>query len=151
MNSYIPHNVSTYISYIKVVHVFLQRISVINIFGLNVSLFVLAGIVAFDMEYGIWVEDQEKKNRELRNVLQAHITDAELHIYVDSGLKHFNDLFRMKADAAKVDVFYLMSGMWRTPVERFFLWLGGFRPSEILKVSMKIREFSIDQMFHHFK
>lgn len=96
---------------------------------------VSAGIVAFDMEYGLWVEDQEKKNCELRNVLQAHISDTELRMYVDSGLNHFNDLFRMKADAAKADVFYLMSGMWRTSVERFFLWIGGFRPSEILKVS----------------
>lgn len=96
---------------------------------------VSAGIVAFDIEYGLWVEDQEKKNCELRNVLQAHISDTELRMYVDSGLNHFNDLFRMKADAAKADVFYLMSGMWRTSVERFFLWIGGFRPSEILKVS----------------
>lgn len=94
------------------------------------------GIVAFDMEYGLWVEDQEKKNCELRNVLQAHISDTELRMYVDSGLNHFNDLFRMKADAAKADVFYLMSGMWRTSVEQFFLWIGGFRPSEILKILM---------------
>lgn len=70
-------------------------------------------------------------------MLQANISDNELRLYVENGLNHFDDLFRMKADAAKVDVFYLMSGMWRTPVERFFLWIGGFRPSEILKVSLQ--------------
>ncbi|KAM7250164.1 hypothetical protein ACFE04_022047 [Oxalis oulophora] len=29
-------------------------------------------------------------------------------------------------NAAKVDVFHLLSGMWKTPVERCLLWLGGF-------------------------
>ncbi|CAK9166964.1 unnamed protein product [Ilex paraguariensis] len=47
---------------------------------------------------------------------------------------HYFDLFRMKSTAAKADVFYLMSGMWKTSAERFFLWIGGFRPSELLKV-----------------
>jgi transcription factor TGA len=42
----------------------------------------------------------------------------------------------MKTDAAKADVFYLISGKWRTSVERFFLWIGGFRPSELLNVSL---------------
>jgi transcription factor TGA len=42
----------------------------------------------------------------------------------------------MKADAAKADVFYLISGKWRTSVERFFQWIGGFRPSELLNVSL---------------
>jgi len=41
----------------------------------------------------------------------------------------------MKADAAKADVFFLMSGMWRTSTERFFQWIGGFRPSELLNVN----------------
>ncbi|XP_031492295.1 transcription factor TGAL6-like isoform X2 [Nymphaea colorata] len=26
------------------------------------------------------------------------------------------------------------TGMWRTSAERFFLWIGGFRPSELLKI-----------------
>jgi transcription factor TGA len=49
-------------------------------------------------------------------------------------MNHYFDLFRMKATAAKADVFYLMSGIWKTSAERFFLWIGGFRPSELLKV-----------------
>ncbi|XP_042512926.1 transcription factor TGA1-like isoform X2 [Macadamia integrifolia] len=52
----------------------------------------------------------------------------------DGGMNHYYDLFRMKAAAAKADVFYIMSGMWKTSAERFFLWIGGFRPSELLKV-----------------
>lgn len=93
-----------------------------------------SGIAAFEMEYGQWVEEQKRHICELRAALQADITDVELRSLVDSGISHYFDLFRMKATAAKADVFYLMSGIWRTSAERFFLWIGGFRPSELLKV-----------------
>nr|DAD40216.1 TPA_asm: hypothetical protein HUJ06_014539 [Nelumbo nucifera] len=86
------------------------------------------------MEYGHWVEEQSRQVNELRTALQAHVTDIDLRLLVDSGMNHYYDLFRMKATAAKADVFYLISGMWRTSAERFFLWIGGFRPSELLKV-----------------
>ncbi|KAK9678650.1 hypothetical protein RND81_11G225400 [Saponaria officinalis] len=95
---------------------------------------VNSGIVAFEMEYGHWVEEQNKQVCELRNALNTHITDVELRILVDTGMKHYFDLFQLKATAAKADVFYLMYGMWKTSAERFFLWIGGFRPSELLKV-----------------
>ncbi|KAI9125054.1 hypothetical protein K1719_003670 [Acacia pycnantha] len=41
---------------------------------------------------------------------------------------------------AKVDVFYVLFGMWKTTTERFFLWIGGFRPSELLKVLVPLIE-----------
>nr|ACR36211.1 unknown [Zea mays] len=41
---------------------------------------------------------------------------------------------RSKGVAAKADVFHILSRMWKTPAERCFLWLGGFRPSELLKL-----------------
>ncbi|RVW65515.1 Transcription factor TGA4 [Vitis vinifera] len=104
-----------------------------------------SGIATFEMEYGHWVEEQHRQNCELRNALQAHVTDIELRILVESALNHYYELFRMKADAAKADVFYLMSGMWRTSAERFFLWIGGFRPSELLNVLMPHFEPLTDQ------
>jgi transcription factor TGA len=86
------------------------------------------------MEYGHWVDEQQKQNCDLRNALNAHISDVELRMLVDTGLGHYTKFFRMKAAAAKADVFYVMSGMWKTSAERFFSWIGGFRPSELLKV-----------------
>lgn len=94
-----------------------------------------AGILSFEIEYGLWIELQEKKNCQLRNVLQAQMSDTDLRVHVEGGLAHFSDLFRMKAEAAKVDVFHVMHGIYRSPVERFFLWIGGFRPSEIIQAS----------------
>ncbi|KAI3868486.1 hypothetical protein MKX03_035659 [Papaver bracteatum] len=93
-----------------------------------------SGIATFDMEYGHWVEEQNRQIRELRSALLANVTDIELRILVDGAMNHYFDLFRMKSTAAKADVFYLMSGMWKTSAERFFQWIGGFRPSELLKV-----------------
>ncbi|KAK9134352.1 hypothetical protein Syun_013682 [Stephania yunnanensis] len=103
---------------------------------LGLSGTVNPGIAAFEMDYGHWIEEQNRLTRELRTALQAHISDIELRLLVESCKNHYNDLFRIKAAAAKADVFYLMSGLWRTPAERFFLWIGGFRPSELLKVLM---------------
>lgn len=86
------------------------------------------------MEYGHWVEEQNRQTSELRAALQAHVSDIELGMLVENALSHYDHLFQIKAIAAKSDVFYLMSGMWKTAAERFFLWIGGFRPSELLKV-----------------
>jgi transcription factor TGA len=86
------------------------------------------------MEYGHWVEEQNRQTCDLRHALNAHIGDTELQMLVTDGLAHYFQLFRIKATATKADVFYVMSGMWKTSAERFFLWIGGFRPSELLKV-----------------
>ena len=91
-------------------------------------------LVAFEMEYGRWVEEQNKYRCELRAALQAHVSEIELRILVETVMRHYDELFRIKSAAAKAEVFYLMSGMWKTSAERFFLWIGGFRPSELLKV-----------------
>ncbi|XP_010521213.1 PREDICTED: transcription factor TGA7 isoform X2 [Tarenaya hassleriana] len=103
------------------------------------------GIAAFEMEHAHWLEEQNRRVSEIRTALQAHISDIELRMLVDSCLNHYGNLFRMKADAAKADVFYLISGMWRTSTERFFQWIGGFRPSELLNVVMPYLEPLTDQ------
>ncbi|XP_078166791.1 uncharacterized protein LOC144561645 isoform X2 [Carex rostrata] len=100
--------------------------------GLNGA--VNSGIAAFEIEYANWVEEQTRLTCELRSAIQAQLSDIELHMLVDSGMSHYENLYRIKAIAARSDVFYIMSGMWRTSAERFFLWMGGFRPSELLKI-----------------
>lgn len=91
------------------------------------------------LEYGNWVEKQDRQIGELRNAINSDLPDVELRVLVNDGMAHYSDLFRMKANAAKADVFYLMSGMWKTSAERFLLWIGGFRPSELLKVMYIVR------------
>ncbi|RAL40644.1 hypothetical protein DM860_006714 [Cuscuta australis] len=92
------------------------------------------GIAAFEMEYAQWVEEQQMRISQLRNALHANAHDAELQLLVANALDHHYGLFQMKAGVGKADIFYLISGMWQTPIERFLLWLGGYKPSEFINV-----------------
>lgn len=106
------------------------------------------------MEYAHWVEEQQKKISELRSILLSNTSEMELQLVVENVLSHYYELFRMRAEVAKADVFYLLSGMWRTSLERFFLWIGGFRPSELINVilwplPLKLKMINETQ-FHRF-
>ncbi|XP_068499438.1 transcription factor TGA6-like isoform X2 [Phaseolus vulgaris] len=92
------------------------------------------GAMQFDAEYARWLEEQNRQINELRAAVNSHASDTELRMIVDGILAHYDEIFRMKGVAAKADVFHLLSGMWKTPAERCFLWLGGFRSSELLKL-----------------
>ncbi|KAL6623557.1 hypothetical protein ACP70R_033436 [Stipagrostis hirtigluma subsp. patula] len=94
-----------------------------------------AGVAGFRIEYGKWVDEQNRHTAALSNALhQGQATELELRMLVQTGLNNYEHLFRIKSIAANSDVFYVLSGMWKTPAERFFLWIGGFRPSEVLKI-----------------
>ncbi|KAH7435278.1 hypothetical protein KP509_06G057300 [Ceratopteris richardii] len=92
------------------------------------------GVAVFDMDYARWVEESNLQISELRSALAAHVTDNDLRALVDKSISHYNELFRLKGIAVKADVFHIVSGMWKTPAERCFMWMGGFRPSELLKI-----------------
>jgi transcription factor TGA len=92
------------------------------------------GAMTFDLEYARWLEEQNKQINELRTAVNAHASDSDLRLIVDGIMAHYDEIFRLKGVAAKADVFHILSGMWKTPAERCFLWLGGFRSSELLKV-----------------
>ncbi|KAF5474262.1 hypothetical protein F2P56_006176 [Juglans regia] len=92
------------------------------------------GALAFDIEYARWLEEHNKQINELRAAVNSHAADAELRTIVDNVTAHFDDIFRLKGIAAKVDVFHILSGMWQTTAERCFMWIGGFRSSELLKL-----------------
>ncbi|XP_042513814.1 transcription factor TGA2.2-like isoform X5 [Macadamia integrifolia] len=100
--------------------------------GGNIS----SGAALFDMEYGRWLEDEQRHMSELRTGLQAHLSDGELRLIVDRYLSHYDEIFHLKGVTVKSDVFHLITGMWNTPAERCFLWMGGFRPSELIKILM---------------
>ncbi|XP_058760505.1 transcription factor TGA2.3-like isoform X1 [Vicia villosa] len=96
------------------------------------------GAMAFDAEYARWLEEHNRQTNELRAAINSHAGDIELRTIVENFMTQFEDIYRLKGVAAKADVFHILSGMWKTPAERCFMWIGGFRSSEILKV----RDFS---------
>nr|GME11201.1 transcription factor TGA9-like isoform X3 [Ipomoea batatas] len=98
------------------------------------GILVGGGAAIFDMEYARWLEDDHRHMSELRTALQAHLSDDDLRVIIDGYIAHYDEIFRLKGVAAKTDVFHLITGMWMTQAERCFLWMGGFRPSELIKM-----------------
>ncbi|AQK57405.1 bZIP transcription factor family protein [Zea mays] len=92
-----------------------------------------SGAAMFDVEYARWLDNHSRRLAELNGALHAHLADGDLRAIVDDALTHHDELFQLKAMAAKSDVFHLITGVWTTPAERCFLWMGGFRPSDLLK------------------
>ncbi|CAH9099747.1 unnamed protein product [Cuscuta epithymum] len=108
------------------------------------------GITAFEVAYRNWVEEQSRHTNDLRNaLLHSMDCDNELQIHFESCRNHYIDLFNIKATAVKVDVCYVMSGLWKTPAERLFFWMGGFRPSLILRVIMPYLEALTEEQHHN--
>lgn len=93
--------------------------------------------VVFDMEYGRWVEEHIKLIFQLRAALNEHLADEQLQGFVNGAMAQHEELLNLKGAMARADVFHLLSGVWASPAERCFLWLGGFRPSEVIKVMLK--------------
>ncbi|KXG19744.1 transcription factor TGAL3 [Sorghum bicolor] len=92
------------------------------------------GALAFDLEYARWLDEHQHHMNDLRVALSAQIGDDDLGVLVDGVMLHYDEMFRLKGVATRTDVFHVLSGMWMSPAERFFMWLGGFRSSELLKV-----------------
>ncbi|KAI4371974.1 hypothetical protein MLD38_010262 [Melastoma candidum] len=95
---------------------------------------ISADAAIFNMEYARWLEEHHRLMCELRGAIQEHLPDNELQMFIENGLAHYDELMNLKGMVAKTDVFHLFSGLWVTPSERCFMWLGGFRPSGLIKV-----------------
>ncbi|GMN38794.1 hypothetical protein TIFTF001_008023 [Ficus carica] len=92
------------------------------------------GALAFDLDYVRWLDEHQRLINDLRSAVNSHMGDNELRVLVDGVMAHYDEIFRLKTIGAKADVFHMLSGMWKTPAERCFMWLGGFRSSEVLKI-----------------
>ncbi|KAG8473306.1 hypothetical protein CXB51_035397 [Gossypium anomalum] len=90
--------------------------------------------LAFDMDYAHWLNEHQRLINDLRSGLNSHLGDSELRILVESVMAHYDEVFKLKSIGVKADAFHMLSGMWKTPAERCFMWLGGFRSSELLKI-----------------
>ncbi|KAJ8760759.1 hypothetical protein K2173_018717 [Erythroxylum novogranatense] len=103
------------------------------------------GSLAFDMDYARWLDEHQRLISDLRSAVNSHMADNELRVLVDGVMAHYEEVFRLKSIGAKADVFHILSGMWKTPAERCFMWMGGFRSSEILKILANHLEPLTDQ------
>lgn len=109
--------------------------------------FDAAGAFSFELEYARWMEEHQRLINDLRAGVNLHLGDNELRVLVDAVMSHYDEIFRLKGIGTKVDVFHMLSGMWKTPAERFFMWLGGFRSSELLKVKELVQSIFHNHWF----
>ncbi|XP_057422866.1 transcription factor TGA2.2-like isoform X2 [Lotus japonicus] len=122
----------------------LQR-DVSGITGDHAHSVVANGVLAFDMDYARWVDEHQHLINGIRSAINSQMVDKELHLLVDGVMAHYDELCRLKSIGAKADIFHMLSGMWKTPVERCFMWLGGYRSSELLKIVRNHLEQLTDQ------
>ncbi|CAL5053765.1 unnamed protein product [Urochloa decumbens] len=91
----------------------------------------------FNLEYERWLGDHSKVVARLRAAAEEHRPDGELRAYADEAVSHYGALMGHKARLAAADPLHLLSGLWKSAAERCFLWIGGFRPSELIKVAVR--------------
>ncbi|XP_004965886.1 transcription factor TGAL8 isoform X2 [Setaria italica] len=94
----------------------------------------------FNLEYERWLGDHSKVVARLRAAAEEHRPDGELRAYADEAASHYGALMGHKARLAAADPLHLLSGLWKGAAERCFLWIGGFRPSELIKVAVRHAE-----------
>ena len=102
--------------------------------GANSRVIILPGSLTFDVEYSRWLYEHQRQIGDLRVAVNSHASDGDLSVLVDAVMAHYDEVFKLKSVGAKSNIFHMLSGMWTTPAERCFMWLGGFRSSELLKV-----------------
>ncbi|KAL0906912.1 hypothetical protein M5K25_025443 [Dendrobium thyrsiflorum] len=103
------------------------------------------GALAFDMEYARWLDQHQNQISDLRSAFNSQADDDELRLLVDGLMSHYDVIFKLKSICTRSDVFHMLSGLWTTPAERCFMWLGGFRSSELLKMLVSHLEPLTDQ------
>lgn len=91
----------------------------------------------FNLEYERWLGEHSKVVARLRAAAEEHRPDVELRAYVDDAAAHYGALMGHKARLAAADPLHLLSGLWKGAAERCFLWIGGFRASELVKVVVR--------------
>uniref|UniRef100_J3MFV0 DOG1 domain-containing protein n=1 Tax=Oryza brachyantha TaxID=4533 RepID=J3MFV0_ORYBR len=91
----------------------------------------------FSLEYQRWQEAQHGVIGRLRAAVEEHRPDGELQRRVDEALSHYGALMGQKARLAGGDPLHLLTGPWKGAVERCFLWIGGFRPSDLVQVVLR--------------
>lgn len=88
-------------------------------------------VLNFQTFFSGWLSRQQNFFDQLLSAIAPENihTNEQHHNLIDQVLSHSRQYYEEKSLAAREDVFLFISPPWFTSYERFFLWLGGFRPS----------------------
>ncbi|XP_071704147.1 transcription factor TGAL6-like [Rutidosis leptorrhynchoides] len=70
---------------------------------------------------------------------------ARINPILDAIFSHYNQLFKMKQSAGKIDIFSILYGCWMPPTTRHIMWIGGYHPSDVIELIMTHVELYGDQ------
>ncbi|KAJ7295348.1 hypothetical protein O6H91_04G015200 [Diphasiastrum complanatum] len=81
-----------------------------------------------------WTHKQTEHLHNLQNALDRDASDEELYGLLDKIMEHYEVYHEAKEDAARHDILQVMYPMWQSLLESVFSWIGGWRPTTILRL-----------------
>lgn len=103
-------------------------------------------VLAFEKFYVQWLEEMKRRFGRLRVALQeASVTDEDgVAVLVQACHSHYCDYMDEKIKLCKEDASFVVTGMWRTPLEAGFLWMGGWRPTTAVVLAYSLMGMQIE-------
>ncbi|XP_071727469.1 TGACG-sequence-specific DNA-binding protein TGA-2.1-like [Rutidosis leptorrhynchoides] len=90
--------------------------------------------INFNKQYNDWFVEHHQRILHLRRRLIGEFIEDDILPIIENILSHFYTIFNIKKIAAKVDVFSILYGTWMSPAHLSTMWVGGFRPTDMLKL-----------------
>ncbi|XP_071739923.1 TGACG-sequence-specific DNA-binding protein TGA-2.1-like [Rutidosis leptorrhynchoides] len=90
--------------------------------------------INFNKQYNDWFVEHHQRILHLRRRLIGEFVEDDILPIVENILSQFYTIFNIKKNAAKVDVFSILYGTWMSPAHLSTMWVGGFRPTDMLKL-----------------
>ncbi|CAI9271074.1 unnamed protein product [Lactuca saligna] len=87
------------------------------------------GALAFDVEYGRWLEEHNRRINELKGAVSNHAGDGELRIIVDGVVGHYEDIFRIKGGFRSSELLKLLITQLEPLTEQQLLAIGNLQQS----------------------
>lgn len=103
-------------------------------------------ILTFEKFYVQWLEEMKRRFGRLRVALQqASIgEEKEVAVLVQACHSHYCEYMDEKIKLCKEDASFVVAGMWRTPLEAGFLWMGGWRPTTAVVLAYSLMGMQIE-------
>lgn len=79
--------------------------------------------------YTNWTQKQEALLKDLQEAVESDMKEPELSDEVNKVTEHYETYYKAKESACHQDILQTVTPDWRSPLEKAFLWLGGWRPS----------------------
>lgn len=101
-------------------------------------------IIAFEQFYVQWIEEMNSLFNSLRAALQQSKTEDEVGSLVQACYSHYSHYMEQKMKICQEDASYVVAGMWRTPLEAGFMWIGGWRPTTAVVLAYSLMGLQIE-------